>query len=43
MKEALEWTHKRFEEEWTYEMWIGEVVGEILARFENALSQLKGE
>lgn len=33
MKEALEWTRKRFEEEWTYEPGIGEVVDEIIVRF----------
>ncbi|MEC0140460.1 ead/Ea22-like family protein [Paenibacillus macerans] len=33
MKEALEWTRKRFEEEWTYEPGIGEVVDEIIGRF----------
>lgn len=43
MKEALEWTRKRFDDEWTYEMGIGEVVDEILGRFEGALSHLKGE
>lgn len=34
MKEALEWTRKRFEEEWTYELGTGEVVDEILTKFD---------
>lgn len=33
MKEALEWTHKRYEEEWTNEPGVGEVVEEIIFRF----------
>ncbi|MNH75626.1 hypothetical protein D3C73_278730 [compost metagenome] len=32
--EALKWTKKRYEEEWTYEPGIGEVVEEIIQRFE---------
>ncbi|MFB5758909.1 hypothetical protein [Paenibacillus medicaginis] len=31
---ALEWVKKQFEEEWTYEMGIGEVVDEIIQRLE---------
>lgn len=41
MKEALEWTRKRFDEEWTYELGTGEVVDEILTKFDTALFRLK--
>lgn len=41
MKEALEWTRKRFDEEWTYELGTGEVVDEILTKFDSALFRLK--
>lgn len=41
MKEALEWTRKRFDEEWTYELGTGEVVDEILTKFDSTLFSLK--
>lgn len=41
MKEALEWTRKRFHEEWTYELGTGEIVDEILTKFDSALFRLK--
>ncbi|WP_055108913.1 hypothetical protein [Paenibacillus ihumii] len=31
---ALAWVKRRFEEEWTYELGVGEVVDEIIQRFE---------
>lgn len=34
MKEALEWTRKHYEEEWTYVPGVGEIVEEIIMRFE---------
>ncbi|MGG4552587.1 hypothetical protein [Paenibacillus humicus] len=43
MKEALEWMKQRFDGDWTYEIGIGEVVDEIIQKFDDALSHLKGE
>jgi hypothetical protein len=31
---ALEWTKEQFDKEWTYEMGVGEVVEEIIQKFE---------
>ncbi|MEF2965067.1 hypothetical protein V3851_04420 [Paenibacillus sp. M1] len=42
MREALEWTKRKFEKEWTYEMGIGEVVDDIIRRFENAAEANRG-
>ena len=38
LKVALDWVKRRFEEEWTYELGTGEVVEEIIVKFEEALS-----
>ncbi|MNJ32052.1 hypothetical protein D3C77_267070 [compost metagenome] len=37
MKEALEWMKQRFDGDWTYEIGIGEVVDEIIQKFDSAL------
>lgn len=38
LRTALNWVKRRFEEEWTYELGTGEVVEEIIVKFEEALS-----
>lgn len=38
LRAALDWLKRRFEEEWTYELGTGEVVEEIIVKFEEALS-----
>jgi hypothetical protein len=38
LRAALDWVKRRFEEEWTYELGTGEVVEEIIVKFEEALS-----
>lgn len=38
LRDALDWVKRRFEEEWTYELGTGEVVEEIIVKFEEALS-----
>jgi alpha/beta superfamily hydrolase len=38
LRAALDWVKRQFEEEWTYELGTGEVVEEIIVKFEEALS-----
>ncbi|KKO51124.1 hypothetical protein [Paenibacillus sp. DMB20] len=35
LREAIKWVKQMFESEWTYELGVGEVVDEIICRFES--------